>query len=152
MFAPSPCLPSWPVPSNPIIKSRSPSIDAPSPQLPQLTFPLALHDDIPDAPSPQLLCWQPTDAQQPSPDERSPDAPSPLLLSMANLDMTVHDIPLPFCQYKYTGSLEMLVFPNPGKSILQLCEDVTFATRTCALACCKPVITAEAPDMSSHEA
>src|SRR6202023_2966603 len=71
MFAPSPCLPSWPVASNPIIESRSPSIDAPSPRLPQLTFPSALHDDIPDAPSPQLPSWQPTHARQPSPDERS---------------------------------------------------------------------------------
>ena len=157
MFAPSPQLPACALASNPTIESRSPSIHAPSPRLPPMTLKPALHDDILDAPSPQLPSWwnacssttgvePPSDRRKLLPEEWSLIAPSPLLL-MANLDMSIHNIPLPFHQYHYPGSLEMLVFPNPHKSILHLSEDMTLATRTCALVCCKPVITAEAPNI-----
>ena len=163
MFAPSPWLPACALASNPIIESGSPSIDAPSPRLPPMTFKPALHDDFLDAPSPQLPSWwnacssttgvePPPDAQKLSLEEWSPIAPFPLLLSMANMDMSVHNIPLPFHRYQYPGSLEMLAFPNPHKSILHLSEDVTLATKACALACCKPVVMAEAPNMSPDEA
>ena len=163
MFPPSPRLLTWALASNPIIESRSPSIHGSSPWLPQLTFTLALHDNILDAPSPQLPLWQsvcssttgvepPTGAQKLSPEKWSPIAPSPLLLSMANLDMSVHNIHLPFHQYQYPGSLKMSVFSNHCKSILHLSEDMMFATRTCTLTCCKPVVAAEAPNMSPDEA
>ena len=49
-------------------------------------------------------------------------------------------------------SLEILEFPNPCKSILHPSKDMSLAMRTCALACCKPVIMAEAPNMSPDEA
>ena len=132
MFAPSPRLLACVLASNLIIESGSPSIHAPSPRLPPMTFKPALHDDFLDAPSPQLPSWwnacssttgvePPSDARRPSLEERSLITPSPLLL-MANLDMSIHNIPLPFRQYQYPGSLEMLVFPNPCKSILHMCH------------------------------